>query len=485
MSAPAPEAVRRALPAAARALVDAVTAEAERRSVPVWLVGGPVRDLLLRRPLRDVDLLVELHGEGGVESLARAAAPPGARVVGHDRFGTVRLADAEAAIDLAAARRERYPRPGALPVVEPGTVEEDLRRRDFTVNALALALNRPARRGRPALLDPGGALADLEARTLRVFHPRSFHDDPTRALRAARLAPRLGFRLARASRTALRDALRDGAFGAVSGDRFRRELEKLFADAALGLDPAAALRLLDEWHVLGALEPGLALPPAAVAPLRRIGRAVAEPPWLLGRTRPWVAGLAVWLDATDATVRRRTLRRLSVRGDAAARVAALPRERVRRARELSRARGRGAVDAVLARLDEESLLALWSLAPPAERRRIERWAREDRGRRAPVGGHDLLAAGLSGPAVGVALARIRAAFLDGAVRERNDALALAREIAAQEARRTRRRVRRVDGAAAGSGAASPAAAAVAAKPAGGRSGARARASGCPPEPDLP
>jgi len=442
VTVPGVEAVRRALPAAEAALFDAVVAEAERRDVALWLVGGPVRDLLLRRPLRDVDLLIEPHGEAGAEELARAAAPPGARVVGHDRFGTVRLATAEAAIDLAAARRESYARPGALPTVELGTVEEDLRRRDFTVNALALALTRAARRGRPALLDPGGARADLEARTLRVFHPRSFHDDPTRALRAARLAARLGFRLARGSRTALRDALRDGAFGAVSGERFRRELEKLFADAALGLDPAAALRLLDEWHVLGALEPGLALAPEAAPALRRIGRAIAEPPWTFGRLRPWVAGFAVWLDANDATVRRRTLKRLAVRGEAAERIAALPRERVRWARELARARGRGAIDAVLAPVDEESLLAFWSLVAPADRRRIARWAREDRGRRPPVSGADLVAAGLSGPVVGVALARIRAAFLDGAVPDRESALALAQEVAAREAAREARRARR-------------------------------------------
>lgn len=477
MSAPAPEAVRRALPPAVAPLVDAVAAEAERRGVPLWLVGGPVRDLLLRRPLRDVDLLVELHGEAGAEALARAAAPAGARVVAHDRFGTVRLAGGEGALDLAAARSEHYPRPGALPVVAPGTVEEDLRRRDFTVNALALALNRPARRGRAALLDPGGALADLEARALRVFHPRSFHDDPTRALRAARLAARLGFRPVRATRSALRDALRDGAFGGVSGDRLRREIEKLFADAALGLDPAAALRLLDEWHVLGALEPGLALPAPAVAPLRRVGRTVGDPPWPLARARPWVAGLAVWLHGVEATLRRRTLRRLAVRGDAAERIVALPGQRARLARELARARGRGAIDAALAPLDDETLLAFWSLASPADRRRIARWAREDRARRAPVTGADLVAAGLEGPAVGVALARIRSAFLDGALRERDEALALAREVGAREARRARRRARRTTAAA---GAATPAP--VATRPSPRR---RTPGRGCPPEPDLP
>lgn len=463
MSTPGPEEIGRVLPPAVGGLVAAVTAEAERRGVALWLVGGPVRDLLLRRPLRDVDLLLEPHGEGGAEALARAAAP-GARVVGHDRFGTVRLADGDAAIDLAVARREQYARPGALPAVEPGRVEDDLRRRDFTVNALALALTRAARRGRPALLDPGGAREDLEGRVLRAFHSRSFHDDPTRALRAARLAARLGFRLARGTRSALRDALRDGAFGAVSGERFRRELEKVFSDARLGLDPAAALRLLDEWHVLGALEPGLGLAAEAAPALRRIGRAIAAPPWPPQRTRPWVAGFAVWLAPADPTLRRRTLRRLAVRGEVAARITALPRARTRWERELARARGRGAIDATLAPIDDESLLALFGLAAPADRLRIARWASEDRGRRAPLTGADLVAAGLAGPVVGAALARIRAAFLDGAVREREAALALAHEVAAREARRARRQARRGTRAATAAGAA---------------------AVGCPPEPDLP
>src|SRR5690606_29052189 len=176
---------------------------------------------------------------------------------------------------------------------------------------------------------------------------------------------------------------------------------------------------------------------AASAPLRRLGRALAEPPWPLQRLRPWVPGLSLWLAATDPGVRRRTLRRLAVRGEAAERIAGFPRARDRWLRALGRARGRGAVDALLAPLDEESLLALWCAADPAERRRIARWAREDRPRRTPVGGADLVAAGLEGPAIGAALARIRAAWLDGVVRGREDALVLAGEIAAREAGRRR------------------------------------------------
>lgn len=423
-----------ALPSPLRFLVGRVLAEAEKREAAVHAVGGPVRDLLLGRELRDVDLLVEPRPGADAEALARASVPTGGRVVVHERFGTVRLETKEAVLDFANTRRERYPSPGALPEVEPGTLEEDLLRRDFSVNALAVPLTRRAAEGRPALLDLGGAQADLEARVLRVFHPRSFHDDPTRALRAARLAARLGFRLDRGSRTALRDALRDGAFAPVSGDRLRRELEKLFEDAVLGQEPQRALRLLAQWHVLGVLEPGLDFPRKAVTPVRLLGRAVADPPWPRGSFRAWVAGFAVWLAVFDATLRRRSLRRLDVRGELSDRIAGFARQRQLWQRALASARGRSGVDAVLQPLGEEQLHALYAWAPPALRRRIVRWAGEDRGRRAPVDGSDLVAIGLEGPAVGRALARIRAATLDGLVRTREEALALAHEIARRSGR---------------------------------------------------
>lgn len=431
--------VLRSLPEACSALVRAVLEQADASRVCVYLVGGPVRDLLLGRPVRDVDLLVEAWEGGGALELARAVASPALQATGHDRFGTVTLRGDRAAVDLATVRREAYAHDGALPTVEPGRLEEDLCRRDFTVNALALPLSAAARARRAGVIDVGEGVADLEKRRLRILHPRSFHDDPTRALRAARLAPRLGFSVTRDTRSALRGALRDGAFGRVSGDRLRREIVKLFEDAALGLDPARALRLLGDWHVLGALEPGLGVERAAALPLRRIGRAVMQAPWQAGRWRPWISGLAVWLATLPPALRRRALQRFAVRGEQARRIAEFPKARDAWLRGLTRARGRGAIDAVLAGVDEESLHALHAWAPPALRRRIARWAGEDRARRLPVTGSDLVEIGLAGPAVGRALRRIRIAYLDGALRTREEALALALELLrGRGARRPRR-----------------------------------------------
>jgi len=423
-----------ALPEPTRARVQRLASAARERGLSLYLVGGPVRDLLIGRPLRDADLSVAAPRDGApgseTEALARAAARPDDRVVAHGRFGTVRIELAEGgAIDLATLRSETYPTPGALPHVAAGTLEQDLRRRDFTLNALALPLTA-APDSPSAVIDPGGGVADLAAGELRVFHAASFRDDPTRAFRAARFAARFDLRLARESRSALRSALRGGAFGAVSGERFAAELEKLFAEGDAGGDPARALALLDEWHVLPALEPGLSLPRAALAPLRRLGRAGAahrgQTP-MNSATKTW---LMVWLAALPAPLARRALARLAIRGAVATRIASFARTRDVALRALASARGRAAIDAALRALPTEELAALRAWAPSSEQRRIDRHAAEDRALVLPVTGDDLVAAGLAGPEIGRALVRIRAALLDRAIATRDEALLLARELAA-------------------------------------------------------
>lgn len=215
----------------------------------------------------------------------------------------------------------------------------------------------------------------------------------------------------------------------MSGERLRAELEKLFEEAPLGLDPARALRLLADWHVLAAIEPGLELPAASAAPLRRLGRAIAEPPWEGERARPLLCGLMLWFGELPAPLRRASLARLAVEGAPAAAVSAFPATRDRLLRSLGASRGRGACDALLAPLGAELLLALYASAAPAVRRRIVRWAREDRSEPLPIRGDELVALGLRGQAVGAALARLRAAWLDRAVRTPEDLLGLAQELA--------------------------------------------------------
>jgi tRNA nucleotidyltransferase (CCA-adding enzyme) len=418
-------ALRRTLPAPLRRLVSDVVRAAEELDVAIGLVGGPVRDWLLERPIRDIDLVAappEGKSKPGAAEVGRALRGAGTRVVVHSAFGTIRIEREDAALDLATMRSESYAKPGALPTVSAGTLQQDLERRDFTVNALWMPMGRKARNRWPSIVDPSRGREDLAAGVLRTFHDHSFHDDPTRALRAARFSTRLGFRLARSSRTALRDAIRDGAFGAVAASRYRAEFEKLFAETAHGGDPVRALRWLSDAHVLGALEPGLSLPAACAAPLRRWSRdqRISE--------GAWVCGFMLWFAPLPVATRRRALDRFAITGRDAERIHGFPKLRSRVERALGKARGRGAIDAILAPLGEVEIEAVAASVAAPLRRKIQRHQREDRDVALPITGDALIELGLRGPAVGRALAQIRLAVLDRVVVTEADALALAREI---------------------------------------------------------
>lgn len=190
----------------------------------VHLVGGAVRDLLLGRVLRELDVVVE----GEVDVLAAAL---GAGATTHERFGTATVRRDDCRWDLAAARAEDYAHPGALPDVRPAPIEDDLRRRDVTINAIALDL------GSGALRCVDHALEDLEAGRLRVLHDASFRDDPTRLWRVARYAARLGFELEAHTARLAATAVAGGAAERVSGARIGNELRLALGEP----DPVAAL----------------------------------------------------------------------------------------------------------------------------------------------------------------------------------------------------------------------------------------------------
>jgi tRNA nucleotidyltransferase (CCA-adding enzyme) len=207
---------------------------------PVYLVGGAVRDLLLGRPQTDVDLVVV----GDAVALARRLGGVEAE---HERFGTVKVEVEGHEVDIASARTETYPQPGALPVVAPaGSIEADLARRDFSVNAIAIPLADELR-----LIDPHGGARDLERGLLRVLHPRSFEDDPTRAIRAARYAARFGFALEPETDRLMRCA----DLSTVSADRRRAELERLASEPT----GRVAFGLLAGWGLIDLRSGGLEL----------------------------------------------------------------------------------------------------------------------------------------------------------------------------------------------------------------------------------
>jgi tRNA nucleotidyltransferase (CCA-adding enzyme) len=339
----------------------------EAATEPVYLVGGAVRDLLLGRGRADIDLVVE--GDA-----AELAARLGADVVSHERFATAKVGLDGHEVDVAAARSEAYPRPGALPVVEPAAgVEADLARRDFTINAMAIPLH-----GEPRLIDPYRGEADLATGSIRVLHPRSFRDDPTRALRAARYASRFGFELEPGTEALMREA----DLSTVSTDRRDAELLRLAAED----EAPRGLALLAEW---GLVE----LPDGRVELAARVADLIASEPW------------------RDEAPRDRTLLRAAL-GPVGGELELAGARPDRPSRAVELAAGRDPVELVLAR----ALGAEW----------LDRYLAEWREVGLEIDGDDLIAAGVSqGPAVGRGLKEALRRKLDGEISGREGELAAA------------------------------------------------------------
>jgi tRNA nucleotidyltransferase (CCA-adding enzyme) len=349
----------------------------------VYVVGGAVRDVLLGVAPHELDFVVE----GDAVAVARRAAERlGGDVTVHERFGTATVQAPGTTFDLAGARRERYARPGALPDVELGaSLAEDLARRDFTVNAIALHL------ADGALTYYEGAAEDLATGTLRVLHDRSFRDDPTRLLRLARYAARLGFAADDDTERLAAEAVADGAVATVTGSRLGAELRLLLGEP----QPAALLAL--ERHGLGRALLG---PDFHVDP-ERVRRAMALP-----TPRPDLAALmTTGLD----TSRLDDL--------------AFP------------APERDVLSAPVPEIDDDmNDVELWrrlrrvppeAVAAAGADGAARRWLDDVRHRRLAIDGHDIVAAGLEGPAVGAALDAAMEAMLDGRADGRDEQLAAA------------------------------------------------------------
>lgn len=226
------------LPTAQRRAIELVKEVAAEKSVRPYLVGGPVRDLLLGRQSIDVDVTLE----EGSSTLARALAKRvEGRVRSYPQFLTYKVTAPDLSeIDIATARTERYRAPGSLPTVSAGKLSDDLLRRDFSINALAYDLLDGS------IHDPANGQRDLRARLIRVLHDQSFIDDPTRVFRAVRLESRLGFLIEPHTAGLMRDAISSGALGTISKERLWREL-------FLAMDEEDAPKVLSAIKEKGAL----------------------------------------------------------------------------------------------------------------------------------------------------------------------------------------------------------------------------------------
>ncbi|MYC33614.1 MAG: CCA tRNA nucleotidyltransferase [Chloroflexi bacterium] len=385
------------------ALLGQVQRLADESGVSAYLVGGPVRDSLLGLPVKDLDISVV----GDAPALAaRLADAAGGRLTAHQRFGTATVAAEGAVVDLVTARRETYHRPGSLPDVQPGDITDDLARRDFTVNAMAVPLCGDVGQ----LVDPHGGQDDLRAKVIRVLHQRSFVDDPTRIVRAARYSGRLGFPIADDTLPALNKAL-PGAMSTVSRDRVRHEMERIFQEDR----PLRVLRLAGELGILTSIHPSLSVnhlpevihPDHPEAPLVWL----AALAWVLRRCEASAFCVGInapsdWARVIDDTV--------ALRG----KVDQLGQPQL----------SPSVVCALLDGLSPDSLSAACLLSSPTVAERIGRYLSEWRSIAPLLRGTDLLELGVpAGPAVGEALRALRKARLDGETHSVEDEQRLARK----------------------------------------------------------
>ena len=253
------------LPVPQRRAIEIVREVAIAKGVHPYLVGGPVRDMLLDRGAFDIDLTLEQDSS----TLARALAKRlNGRVKSFPQFLTYKVvADDLPEIDIATARKERYRKPGALPTVSEGKLRDDLLRRDFTVNAIAFDLLEAR------LVDPSGGERDVRARLIRILHDESFVDDPTRILRAIRLGVRLGFTIEPDTAQRMRAAIDGGALGTVARERIWREL-------FLAMDEKDAPKVLFEMTCSNALGVLFGKRKGDLAALERVQKQVKANPEL-------------------------------------------------------------------------------------------------------------------------------------------------------------------------------------------------------------
>jgi len=423
--------MERALSAPVIALVRHISHVADEMGFVPYFVGGPVRDLLLGHPIVDVDLVIE----GDAIALARRLATDmGGRSRTHRRFGTAKWLltrrvweqvvdetldagdELPPSVDFVTARTEFYTYPTALPQVERSSIRQDLHRRDFTINTLAIRLD-PDHWG--DLLDFYGGEADLHNGVIRVLHSLSFVDDPTRMLRAARLTSRLGFHLDPHTEELIIDGL--PLLKRVSGDRIRHELEQIFKEP----EPERALCRLDELDILTYIHPDLHCNGWLQAAWRALREDLSPEIWDLKTGDFIFLHLAMLAYRLGEEALEALIDRLKVMRDDAEDLRLLHSLK-ETLPQLGKARQPSAVYRLLQPYPARVLAAGWIASDRKTlRRRMLQYQTEWRVVETELRGEDLKAMGLRpSPLFGQLLRRVRDARLDGKVTTREEEVSL-------------------------------------------------------------
>jgi tRNA nucleotidyltransferase (CCA-adding enzyme) len=412
------------VPSDVREALSVVGAVADEAGFPVYLVGGIVRDLFLRVANLDIDIVVEGDGIVFAGMLVKRA---GGHMKTHLKFGTaVVLLPNGLKLDIATARLEYYESPAALPTVELSSIKKDLYRRDFTINTLAVRLNRK-RYGE--LIDFFGGLRDIKEKTLRVLHSLSFVEDPTRVLRAIRFEQRFDFKLSRHTENLIKSAVNMKLFNRLTGKRMHAELVLLFSEA----EPLKLLKRMKYFDLLKFLHPDL----KATAETDRLFTGIGETlTWfrllyLDLKVETWYVFFLGLLDRLKDSAADETLERLSV----PVRI----RERVRHSRQRYREvlaafykepkPAPSRIYDLLATLDTESLLLMMAKAKQEKAKKyISLYLTSLRNVKVELTGDDLKKMGIPpGPRYKKILAEVLDAKLDGLVHSRDEEMEFARK----------------------------------------------------------
>lgn len=414
----------RKMPAGTQKLLCSAAAAAAESGCRIFLVGGCVRDLLLRADSFDLDFVVE--GDG-IKTARRLADMLEGEVVHHHRFGTATVVHGGLKIDVATARTETYPAAAALPVVRPGTIEDDLFRRDFTINAMAVSINE-GDFGR--LIDVFGGKKDLREGKIRVLHEASFTDDPTRILRAVRFEQRYGFRIEPGTFALLRKAAASGMLNSVHPHRLRDELFLILKEKY----PCRQLRRLQRAAGLGFLHPRISLKTEECGLFRKVP---SRTDWfrrrLPHRRRPeiWVVNLMILLNSLQAAGAVEFCRRFGLRRGDEKRVLSVKQLGAARLKRLHSARTRPSeIYSILEPLSYESIIYLSVKYGGRQlRKNIEDFLCLYNGMPIHINGRDIHQLGCGpGPLYQRIFSVVLEARLNGEVHSRQDELDLARRM---------------------------------------------------------
>ena len=407
-----PDGLIERLPPALRELTATAGRLADKSDIKIYLVGGIVRDLMLGRPSVDIDIMAE----GDAVALARQMAEKlGARLTVHRDFGTASLKIDGFNIDMATCRSESYRRPGALPAVRPGSIRDDLQRRDFTINAMAVCINTLHRGD---LTDLFGGRQDLAGGLVSVLHDKSFQDDATRMMRAVRYEQRLGFRLEARTLKLLRGSLE--MLDTISSDRLRNELVLWLGEA----QPENILRRAGRLGILAKLHPALAWDITMGTAFRR---AASTDDTAISRL--YFCLLVYNLDEEQLY---ELLGRLNLTGSRLDLLSQQSLEIKGKRKELDTQQvKRSTIYFALRDYDTAAVQAnLCYARSPSLRRNLGLYLDKLRHEKTSLTGKELLKLGIKeGPKLGAVLKKLLAARLDGAVLSRSDEMKLARRLA--------------------------------------------------------